>query len=170
MKIDIDTSELDIVMEQNRHSVVVVFPDEKRAKWYLDNCFEFYTRVIVVSMDGIYPEHKKLKEKVFTEIWTDPGARFVVFGAHALEDNPPAGTIWNMDAWAVNYSRKRTSIIHRAIADLEWSNDPVSLARMIELFANMQNNRNSKLVSINSVKEGNHDLSVLPNNLRFLIE
>ena len=75
-----------------------------------------------------------------------------------------------MDAWAVNYSRKRTSIIHRAIADLEWSNDPVSLARMIELFANMQNNRNSKLVSINSVKEGNHDLSVLPNNLRFLIE
>ena len=170
MKANLNVKDIDIVMEQNRHSVIVVFPDAERAKWYLDNCFEYYVRVIVVSMDGIYPEHDKLKQKVFTEIWTDPSARFVVFGAHAIEDNPPSGTIWNMDAWAVNYSRKRTSIIHRAIADLEWSNDPVSLARMIELFANMQNNRNSKLVSINSVKEGNHDLSVLPNNLRFLIE
>lgn len=170
MKINVDTSQLDIAMEQNRHSVVVVFPDAERAKWYIDNCFEYYTRVIVVSMDGVYPLHSALKEKVFTDIWKDAGARFVVFGAHALEDNPPSGTIWNMDAWAVNYSRKRTSIIHRAIADLEWANDPVSLARMIELFANMQNNRNSKLVSINSVKEVNHDLSVIPNNLRFLIE
>ena len=168
MKIQINTNDIDITMQQNRHSVVVVFPDAERAKWYLDNCFDFYTRVIVVSMDGVYPLHKKLSEKV-GEIWDDPDARFVVFGAHAIEHDPPEGTIWNMDAWAVNYSRKRTSVIHRAIADLEWSNDPVALARMIELFANMQNNRNSKLLSINSVKDVNHDLSVIPNNLRYLI-
>ena len=168
MKIQINLDDIDITMQQNRHSVVVVFPDAERAKWYLDNCFDYYTRVIIVSMDGVYPLHHKLSEKV-KEIWQDSGARFVVFGAHAIEQNPPAGTIWNMDAWAVNYSRKRTSVIHRAIADLEWSNDPVALARMIELFANMQNNRNSKLLSINSVKEVNHDLSVIPNNLRYLI-
>lgn len=168
MKIQINLDDIDITMQQNRHSVVVVFPDAERAKWYLDNCFDYYTRVIIVSMDGVYPLHHKLSEKV-KEIWQDTGARFVVFGAHAIEQNPPAGTIWNMDAWAVNYSRKRTSVIHRAIADLEWSNDPVALARMIELFANMQNNRNSKLLSINSVKEVNHDLSVIPNNLRYLI-
>ena len=168
MKIQINLDNIDITMQQNRHSVVVVFPDAERAKWYLDNCFDYYTRVIIVSMDGVYPLHHKLSEKV-KEIWQDTGARFVVFGAHAIEQNPPAGTIWNMDAWAVNYSRKRTSVIHRAIADLEWSNDPVALARMIELFANMQNNRNSKLLSINSVKEVNHDLSVIPNNLRYLI-
>ncbi len=168
MKIQIDTAELDIAMEQNRHSVVVVFPDADRAKWYIDNCLEFYVRVIVVSMDGVYPEHPTLANKV-KEIWQDEGARFVVFGAWAIEDNPPAGTIWNMDAWAVNFSRKRTSIVHRAIADLEWANEPVRLARMIELFANMQNNRNSKLVSINSVKSENHDFNLLPNNLRYLI-
>ena len=95
------------------------------------------------------------------EIWQDEGARFVVFGAWAIEDNPPAGTIWNMDAWAVNFSPKRTSIVHRASADLEWANEPVRLASMIELFANMQNNRNSKLVSINSVKSENHDFNLL---------
>ena len=155
MKINIQTDDIDIAMEQNRHSVVVVFPDAERAKWYLDNCFEYYVRVIVVSMDGVYPEHPVLSKKV-EEIWQDEGARFVVFGAWAIEENPPAGTIWNMDAWAVNYSRKRTSIIHRAIADLEWANEPVRLARMIELFANMQNNRNSKLVSINSAVSYTH--------------
>ena len=109
-----DTVELDIAMEQNRHSVVVVFPDADRAKWYIDNCLEFYVRVIVVSMDGVrHPNTPTLANKV-KEIWQDEGARFVVFGAWAIEDNPPAGTIWNMDAWAVNFSRKRTSIVHRA--------------------------------------------------------
>ena len=53
-------------MEQNRHSVVVVFPDAERAKWYIDNCFEFYVRVIVVSMDGVYPEHPHLLIKLRT--------------------------------------------------------------------------------------------------------
>ena len=68
MKTNIDTSQLDIAMEQNRHSVVVVFPDAERAKWYIDNCFEFYVRVIVVSMDGVYPEHPTLANKV-KDIW-----------------------------------------------------------------------------------------------------
>ena len=73
MKTNIDTSQLDIAMEQNRHSVVVVFPDAERAKWYIDNCFESHVRVIVVSMDGVYPEHLTLAKKV-KDIWQDEGA------------------------------------------------------------------------------------------------
>ena len=96
------------------------------------------------------PNTLTLAKKV-KDIWQDEGA-FVVFGAWAIEENPPAGTIWNMDARAVNFSPKRTSIVHRALADLEWANEPTP-SPTIELFANMQNNRNPKIVPTNSVKD-----------------
>jgi hypothetical protein len=51
MNLQINTAAIDISMQLNRMTVLVVFPDEERAKWYMDNCFEYYTRVLVVSMD-----------------------------------------------------------------------------------------------------------------------
>ena len=76
-------------MKQNRMTVLVVFADKNRANWYMENCFEYYTRVLVTSMDGIFPKHPELKTDV-KKLWRDNNANLIVFGTHCIEDNPPA--------------------------------------------------------------------------------
>lgn len=168
MNLGINTAAIDVSMKLNRHTVLVVFPDAERASWYIDHCFEYYTRVIVVSMDGVYPYHHALKESV-EQLWQDPDTSLVVFGNWCIDDNPPAGTVFSFDKWAVDYCRKRSSPIHRAILDLEWTEDPVKLARMIEVFANSKNNRNGKNINMRSVKSSNYDWDRIPDTIRRLI-
>ena len=155
-------------MELNRMTVLVVFPDAERAQWYIDNCFEYYTRVIVVSMDGVYPYHHALKDSV-NRLWQDPNTSIIVFGSYCIEDNPPAGVVFNFDKWAIELARTRTSTIHDSIANLNWMDDPKTLARMIEIFANSRNNRNGKTVNIHNVKHENYNWNKLPETVRKLI-
>lgn len=169
MNLEINTAAIDISMQLNRMTVLVVFPDAERAQWYMDNCFEYYTRVIVVSADGVYPYHHALKDSV-SRLWQDPNTSIIVFGSYCIEDDPPAGTVFNFDKWAVELARTRTSSIHNSIADLDWVNDPIKLARMIEIFANSRNNRNGKTINIRSVKQENYNWNKLPKIINFLIK
>jgi hypothetical protein len=169
MQLGIDTSEIGISMQQNRQTVLVVFPDHLAARWYLDNCFEYYTRVLVVSQDGVYPQHPALRRSV-DQLWQDPDANIVVFGTHCIEPNPPAGLVFSFDKWAIELCRKRSSPVHRAIAPLDWGSDPVAVARMVEIFASSRNARNGKNVNMRSVKPENYDWSRMPDWIHNLIK
>jgi hypothetical protein len=169
MHLGINTATIDISMQLNRMTVLVVFPDSERAAWYMDNCYQYYTRVLVVSMDGVYPYHHALKDSV-ERLWQDPDTSIFVFGDWCLADNPPAGTVFSLDKWAVEFCRRRSSPIHRAIAPLDWTEDPAQLARMIEVFANSKNNRNGVGVNMHTVKDTNYDWDRMPPTLRKLIE
>ena len=108
MHLGINTATIDISMQLNRMTVLVVFPDSERAAWYMDNCYQYYTRVLVVSMDGVYPYHHALKQSV-ERLWQDPDTSIFVFGDWCLADNPPAGTVFSLDKWAVEFCRRRSS-------------------------------------------------------------
>jgi hypothetical protein len=168
VKIGIDTSKIDISMKQNRMTVLVVFADKNRANWYMENCFEYYTRVLVTSMDGIFPKHPELKTDV-KKLWRDNNANLIVFGTHCIEDNPPAGNVFSFDKWAIEYARRRSNVVQRSVANLDWADDPISIARMVEVFANSRNNRNNIPLNMYSVKETNYDWDRLPKTLKRLI-
>ena len=131
MKIGIDTSKIDISMKQNRMTVLVVFADKNRANWYMENCFEYYTRVLVTSMDGIFPKHPELKTDV-KKLWRDNNANLIVFGTHCIENNPPAGNVFSFDKWAIEYARRRSNVVQRSVANLDWADDPIRIARMVQ--------------------------------------
>lgn len=169
MNLGINTAAIDISMQLNRMTVLVVFPDAQRAQWYMDNCYEYYTRVLVVSMDGVYPYHHALKDSV-KRLWEDPDTNIIVFGMHCIEDNPPQGNVFSFDKWAIELCRKRSSPIHRSVAPLRFGDDPVMLARMVEIFANSHNARNKKGISMRSVKQENYDWGRMPGWIRKLIE
>jgi hypothetical protein len=161
MNLGINIANINVSMRLNRHTVIVVFPDAERAKWYMDNCFLYYTRVIVVSMDGVYPYHHALKESVEL-LWQDYEANFIVFGTHCIENCLPAGNVFSFDKWAIELCRKRSSPIHKSIAPLNWGSDPIVIARMIEILANSRNGRNGKNINMYNVKEQNYDWSRMP--------
>ena len=167
--LEINTATIDISMQLNRGIVLVVFPDAERAAWYMEHCFEYYTRVIIVSMDGVYPYHHALKELVCS-LWGDANANIIVFGSWCIEETPPAGMVFSLDKWAVEFSRKRSSTVHRSIASLDWTDDPLTLARMVEVFAGSKNPRNARNVNMYNVKNENYDWNRLPKNLKFLLE
>jgi len=167
MNLGINTATIDISMELNRGIVLVVFPDAERAAWYMENCYEYYTRVIVVSMDGVYPYHHALKENV-CKLWGDDNTNCVVFGSWCIQGIEPAGTVFSLDKWAVELCRKRSSTVHNSIASLDWVEDPIVLARMIEVFANSRSR--GAHINMSSVKESNYDWNCLPPTLRRLIE
>jgi len=169
MNLGINTAAINISMQLNRMTVLVVFPDADRAQWYMDNCFEYYTRVLVVSMDGVYPYHHALKDSV-KNLWEDPNTSIIVFGTHCIQDNPPAGHVFSFDKWAVELCRKRSSPIHRSIAPLTFGDDPIMLARMIEIFANSRNNRNNQGINMHNVKQENYDWNRMPKWINRLIE
>ena len=110
---------------------------------------------------GICPQSPKLLCGKVLRVDTDGNAH--------PDNNPPAGTVFSFDKWAVDYCRKRSSPVHRAILDLAWTEDPVKLARMIEVFANSKNNRNGKNINMRSVKSSNYDWDRLPDTIRRLI-
>lgn len=168
MHLGINTASIDISMQQNRQTVLVVFPDAERAAWYMDYCYVYYTRVLVVSMDGVYPYHHALKDSV-ERLWRDPDVSVVVFGSYCIVDDPPAGSVFNWDRWAIESVRKRTSSVHNSVASLDFAEDPASLARMIEIFANSQNNRTGKNVNVHNIKQENYDLNRLNPVMRKLI-
>jgi hypothetical protein len=168
MNLQINTAAIDISMQLNRMTVLVVFPDEERAKWYMDNCFEYYTRVLVVSMDGVYPYHHALKDSV-QRLWNDPDTNIIVFGNHCIESDPPAGNVFSFDKWAIELCRKRSSPIHKSIAPLTFGQDPIMLARMIEIFSSSRNNRNKAGVNMYNIKEENYDWSRMPSWINRLI-
>ena len=168
MNLKIDTDAIDISMQLNRMTVLVVVPDADRAKWYMDNCFEYYTRVLVVSMDGVYPQHSALQASV-KRLWSDPNTSIFVFGNWCLADSPPAGKVFSLDKWAVEYCRRRSSPVHRSIADLSWTTDPIALARMIEVFANSKDNRNGQGINMKTAKDSNYNWDRMPDTLRRLI-
>lgn len=169
MHLGINTATINISMQLNRQTVLVVFPDAERAQWYMDNCFEYYTRALVVSMDGVYPYHHALKDSV-ERLWQDPEANIVVFGTHCIEGNPPAGSVFSFDKWAIELCRKRSSPVHRAIAPLDWGSDPIMIARMVEVFASSRNARNGKSVHMRNVKPDNYDWTRMPGWIHNLIK
>lgn len=169
MNLGINIANIDVSMRLNRHTVVVVFPDAERAKWYMDNCFLYYTRALIVSMDGVYPYHHALKESVEL-LWQDHEANFIVFGTHCIEENPPAGHVFSFDKWAIELCRKRSSPIYNSIAPLDWGEDPIMLARMVEIFANSRNGRNGKNVNMYNVKQQNYDWDRMPEWINTLIK
>lgn len=169
MNLGINIANVTTSLKQNRKTVVVVFPDEERASWYMENCFLYYTRVIVVSMDGVYPFHPALKENV-SELWQDPTAQFVVFGAWCIQDNLPQGNIFTFDKWALELSRKRSSTIQRSIAPIDWIADPIVLARMIQVFSTSQNARNNSLNHLYNVKQENYNWELMPDKLFYLLK
>jgi len=168
MNLGINTATIDISMQQNRQTVLVIFPDAERAKWYMDSCFIYYTRVLVVSMDGVYPYHPALKDSV-RRLWQDENTVSVVWGSYCIESDPPAGLIFNWDKWALESVRTRTSTIHSSVVNLDWTQDPIMIARMTEIFAGSRNNRNSKPISVQSVKSENYDLNRLNSTIYKLI-
>ncbi len=169
MNLGINVAEIDISMQLSRGVVLVVLPDAERADWYMENCYEYYTRVIVVSADGVYPYHHKLKELV-KDLWEDPTTNIFVFGNWCIQDNPPAGNVFSLDRWAVELSRKRSSRIHKSVASLDWTEDPIVLARMIRIFASGKNYRNSSDINMYNVKQQNHNFEKIPEKLHFLIK
>lgn len=65
---------------------IALLDTDEAAGLYMEKMFNLWTEVIVVSLEGKYPEHPALRARVLQELKTNPDLYCVTFGARAVKE------------------------------------------------------------------------------------
>lgn len=151
---------------QFRH--VILFDTADQAKWYLDNCYDHWPRIIVMSTDGVYPKNNTLKRAVQHNWVSNSELIVLVMGWHSLQNMPQPATkaIFTLDRWIVDSCRDRDDSIYSELA-IDWN--PVKLSRIIRCLCETVTTRNTGF-GYRGVKSEMYDFDKLPEWLVDLIK
>lgn len=158
----------DAIPSVNLFRRIILFDTATQAKWYLDNCFDHWPKVVIMSADGVYPKNHALKNVVKHNWLSNSELTIFVMGWHSLGKMPkPASKItFSLDRLIMEACRDRDDSMYSEVR-LDWN--PIKLARIIRGICETTNTRGSSF-GYRDANEDMHDFSKVPNWLIDLIK
>ena len=126
-------------------SHVIIFPTAEQAEWYLDNCYDYWPKLVVMSADGKYPTHQKLNAAAHNAWERDTKLSIFVMGWHLLDSMPEPATsrVFTLDQLFVDSCRRHNASIFNDIINKEFT--PISLARTIRALMETSTSKGSAI-------------------------
>lgn len=150
----------DSIPSVNLFRRIILFDTAKQAKWYLDNCYDHWPKVVVMSADGVYPKNYTLQKTAKHNWLSNSGLTIFVMGWHSLEKMPKPATkiVFSLDRLIVESCRDRDDSMYSELI-LDWN--PIKLARIIRGICETTSTRNAGF-AYRDVKTDMHDFSKVP--------